>query len=99
MEDDKLKLLMDSYREQIQLNTRLLERQERFIDRLDASTHELVEAINAQTTGLQSTLTTGLATVKGQLSGEHGNINMRIYVALGGMVSILITLIAIWMAQ
>lgn len=97
--DDSLMLLMDSYREQIQLNTKLLERQERMFDRLDSSTIKLTEAINAQTMGFQSMLSTKISELGDGLTKEHGDINLRVYAALGGMVSILVTLIAIWITQ
>lgn len=96
MDDSQLKLLMDSYKEQVQLNTKLLERQERFLDSLDSSTKQLIEAINAQTTGLQSTLSLGLSTLSEKITRDHGAISLRLYVALGGMISILITLISLW---
>lgn len=99
MESEQLELLMNSYKEQIQLNTKLLERQERFMDRLDHSTQQLIEAINAQTTGLQSTLDSGLSSLGRDITTEHGDINLRIYVALGGMVTILLTLITIWVTK
>lgn len=96
IDDNGLRLLMDSYREQIQLNTKLLERQERFIENLDKSTQELVRAIDTQTKGLQNALSLGFAGLSEKNSKEHGDINIRIYVALGGMVSILVTLITLW---
>jgi hypothetical protein len=99
LDNNTLKLLMDSYREQVQLNTKLLERQERFIDRLDNSTHNLIEAINAQTTGLQANLAKGITGMCDRMSEEHGQINLRIYAAIGGMVSILVTLLTIWITQ
>lgn len=98
LDTNQLRLLMDNYKEQIQLNTRLLERQERFIDSLDRSTHELIKAINDQTTGLQSTLSVGIAGLSEKITEEHGDINLRIYVALGGMVSLLVTLVTLWLA-
>lgn len=99
IDNDKLKLMMENYKEQIQLNTKLLERQERFIDNLDESTKRLIEAINAQTTGLQNTLSLGLITLSEKITQDHSGITLRIYVALGGMISILITLLSIWLTK
>lgn len=95
MDNEQLKLLMDSYKQQVELNTKLLERQKWFIERLDESTQRLVEAIHAQTSGLQSTVETGIAQLGQKITEEHGGLNIRIYVALGGMISILATLIAL----
>lgn len=96
IDKDQLRLLMDNYKEQIQLNTKLLERQARFFDSLDRSTHDLIEAINAQTVGLQSVLSVGIAGLGEKMTEEHGDINLRIYVALGGMLSLLVTLVTLW---
>jgi hypothetical protein len=99
IDNDKLKAMMESYREQIQLNTKLLERQERFIDSLDGSTKRLIEAINSQTASLNSVLSQGLVSLSEKITRDHSGITLRIYVALGGMISILITLISIWMTK
>jgi cysteinyl-tRNA synthetase len=99
MDDEKLKLLMDSYREQIQLNTKLLERQEGFLNSLDRSTRQLIEAINAQTTGLQTSITLGVTELSKQMTQDHGAISLKVYVALGGMISILATLISLWVIK
>ena len=96
LDTEQLLLLMQSYKEQVQLNTRLLERQERFIDNLDKSTQQLVEAINTQTKGLSDMFSTGLAQLSQKMTEDHGGLNIRIYVALVGMVSILATLITLW---
>lgn len=99
MDDDKLKAMMDSYKEQIALNTRLLERQERFIGQLDDSTKKLIEAINIQTTGLQNAFSQGFLTLKEQITRDHAGHTIRIYMALGGMISILVTLLSLWMTK
>lgn len=99
IDKDQLRLLLDNYREQIQLNTKLLERQERFIDNLDRSTHDLIEAIHVQTAGLQSTLNVGMAGLGEKMTEEHSDINLRIYVALGGMLSLLVTMVALWVMK
>lgn len=92
----QLELLMDNYRKQIQLNTQLLERQSQFIDRLDRSTQSLVDAIHTQTESTHSVISTGLAQLGQKITEEHGHISIRVYIALGGMVSILTTLITMW---
>ena len=99
MDDNQLKLLMDSYREQISLNTKLLERQERFITRLDESTQRLIEAINNQTHGFYDTLSKSVSELSSSITKDHAGITLRIYVALGGMISIMITLLSIWMIK
>lgn len=99
IDKDQLRLLMDNYKEQIQLNTKLLERQTRFIDNLDKSTHDLIEAINAQTVGLQDSFRVGIAELGSKMTEEHGNISLRVYVAMGGMVSILATIVALWVTK
>lgn len=99
MDDDKLKLMMESYREQIQLNTKLLERQERFVTRLDESTQRLIEAINAQTTNFYDTLARSLAEMGTTITRDHAGIMLRLYIALGGMVSIIVTLLGLWITK
>ena len=99
IDKNQLQLLLDNYKEQIQLNTKLLERQERFIDRLDGSTQELIEAINAQTVGLHSKLSSSVSVLSEKMTEEHGDINLRIYVALGGMLSLLATIVTLWVVK
>jgi len=96
IDKNQLELLMDSYRQQIELNTKLLERQSQFVERLDNSTKALVEAIHTQTESVQSVIATGIAQLGQKITEEHGAISLRIYIALGGMVSLLATLIAMW---
>ena len=77
-----LTLLLNSYKDQVEMNTKLLERQNNLVNRLEHATTELIGAINTQTSEL---------TVR--MTKDHSSIKNRIYIALVGMVSILLTLI------
>lgn len=99
IDKDQLQLLMESYKEQVQLNTKLLERQAQFLDNLDQSTQKLIEAINSQTEAVHSTLEVGFATMGQKITEEHGGLSLRLYVAMGGMLSIIATLIAMWITK
>lgn len=99
MTDDQLKILMDVYRDRSILDTKLLERQSHFIESLDRSTKRLIEAIDSQTESVHSTLTAGLAAMGQKITEEHGSLSLRLYIAMGGMISIIATLIAMWVTK
>jgi hypothetical protein len=99
MGDEQLKMLMENYKSQVELNTKLLEQQKWFLTRLEESTNRLVEAIHAQTTGIQGSIEAETARLGQKMTEEHGGLSIRIYLALGGMVSILATLITLWVVK
>jgi len=84
LSQNDLTLLLGSYKEQIQMNTKLLERQNNLVDRLEHATGELIGAINTQTAELTC-----------RMVKDHAGIRNRIYVALVGMVSILLVLLTL----
>ena len=84
LNQNDLTLLLNSYKEQIQMNTKLLERQNNLVDRLEHATGELIGAISNQTLELTS-----------RMVKDHASIKNKIYVALVGMVSILLVLLTI----
>lgn len=77
-----LTLLLNSYRDQVQINTKLLERQNNLIDRLEHATGELISAISNQTLEITT-----------RMIKDHTSIKNKIYIALIGMVSILLALL------
>ena len=81
MGDEQLKLLMSSYKEQIELNTKLMERQKWFLESLEGSTQRLIEAIHAQTSGLQGTMETGIAQLGQKMTEEHLDLGAVLAVA------------------
>jgi cysteinyl-tRNA synthetase len=99
MGDEQLKMLMENYKSQVELNTKLLEQQKWFLTRLEESTNRLVEAIHAQTTGIQGSIEIETSRLGQKMTEDHGGLRIQIYVALVGMVSILATLITLWVVK
>jgi hypothetical protein len=83
MTPGELTLLLTSYKDQIEMNGKLLDKQNKLIDRLEVMTEKVISKIGEQT------LT---------LSGEHYSIKGRINVALVGMVSVILTLLGLIIA-
>jgi len=133
---DDLYLLMESYRNMIQMHSTLVEQQKQIIDlqnhilakqdaiaskqtqscdqlkgvaeKLEACAANLLktnDTITSTSMSLDKTMSNGLDLVKDKIGGgqleltkQHSGINVRLYVAMGGMATIIIGLIGLLMA-